>query len=59
MLTLRYFGTGGGSGRAAPRLLLAGVVLALLAGGLAACGKRGDPYRPSEVPASETATNNY
>ena len=57
MLTLRYLGTDGG--RAAPRLLLAAMVLALLAGGLTACGKRGDPYRPSEVPASETPTNNY
>ena len=57
MLTLPYFGIGGGI--AAPRLLLAAMVLALLAGGLSACGKRGDPYRPSEVPASETSTNNY
>jgi predicted small lipoprotein YifL len=27
------------------------LALALVAGGLTACGKRGDPYRPSEVPA--------
>ena len=27
------------------------LMLALTAGGLTACGKRGDPYRPSEVPA--------
>ncbi|MEC8642587.1 MAG: lipoprotein [Pseudomonadota bacterium] len=27
------------------------LVLALLAGGLTACGKRGDPYRPSDIPA--------
>jgi len=27
------------------------LVLTLVAGGLTACGKRGDPYRPSEVPA--------
>jgi predicted small lipoprotein YifL len=27
------------------------LVLALVAGGLTACGKSGDPYRPSEVPA--------
>ena len=60
MLILRYFGIdGGGSDHAVPRLLLAGAVLALLAGGLSACGKRGDPYRPSEVPGSETSTNNY
>lgn len=33
------------------RIGFAMVVLALLAGGLTACGKRGDPYRPSEIPA--------
>lgn len=27
------------------------LMLALTAGGLTACGKRGDPYRPSEIPA--------
>ena len=27
------------------------LVLTLLVGGLTACGKRGDPYRPSEIPA--------
>ena len=27
------------------------LVLALVVGGLTACGKRGDPYRPSEIPA--------
>ena len=27
------------------------LMLALATGGLSACGKRGDPYRPSEVPA--------
>lgn len=27
------------------------LMLALAAGGLSACGKRGDPYRPSEIPA--------
>ena len=27
------------------------LVLALVASGLTACGKRGDPYRPSEIPA--------
>ena len=33
---------------------LIGLILTL---GLAACGKRGDPYRPSEVPAaSQTKT---
>ena len=27
------------------------LVLGIALGGLTACGKRGDPYRPSEVPA--------
>lgn len=27
------------------------MVLMLALGGLTACGKRGDPYRPSDVPA--------
>ena len=27
------------------------LVLVLVAGGLTACGKRGDPYRPSDIPA--------
>jgi predicted small lipoprotein YifL len=27
------------------------LVLTLVASGLTACGKRGDPYRPSEIPA--------
>ena len=43
----------GGIGKAVARTLLSGMVLTLVAGGLAACGKRGDPYRPSEVPAPE------
>ena len=33
------------------------LVLALIAGGLTACGKRGDPYRPSEVPAQPADSN--
>ena len=33
------------------RLGLTMLVLALVAGGLTACGKRGDPYRPSDIPA--------
>ena len=33
------------------RLGLTMLVLALVVGGLTACGKRGDPYRPSEIPA--------
>ena len=27
------------------------VMLALIVTGLTACGKRGEPYRPSEIPA--------
>ena len=30
------------------------MVMMLALGGLTACGKRGDPYRPSEVPADTT-----
>ena len=40
-----------------PRLLLAAMIVTLLAGGLSACGKRGDPYRPSELPSAEDADN--
>ena len=51
-------GTGGDRcGRTVPRLVLALAVAALLAGGLASCGKRGDPYRPSELPKAEDAKN--
>lgn len=33
------------------RFGLAMLILGLALGGLTACGKRGDPYRPSEIPA--------
>ena len=33
------------------------LVLVLVAGGLTACGKRGDPYRPSEVQAKSADTD--
>lgn len=33
------------------------MVLMLALGGLTACGKRGDPYRPSEVPADSADSN--
>ena len=33
------------------KLILGSLISLMLALGLAACGKRGDPYRPSEVPA--------
>jgi len=34
------------------RLFLAALVCLLLAAGTSSCGKRGDPYRPSDVPSS-------
>ena len=34
------------------RFFLIGLACLLLAGSLSACGKRGDPYRPSEVSSS-------
>ncbi len=37
--------------------ILASLVSIMLTFGLAGCGKRGDPYRPSEIPAkSQTQT---
>jgi len=33
------------------KLILGSLIGLMLTLGLAACGKRGDPYRPSEVPA--------
>ena len=30
------------------------LMLALTAAGLTACGKRGEPYRPSEIPAKSS-----
>ena len=39
------------------KLILGSLIGLMLTVGLAACGKRGDPYRPSEVPAtSQTKT---
>ncbi|XDZ65750.1 hypothetical protein AB8880_12645 [Alphaproteobacteria bacterium LSUCC0684] len=34
------------------RLFLTALVCLLLAAGTSSCGKRGDPYRPSEVSSS-------
>ena len=59
MLNPPTLGMDRGGRQAAARLLLAGAVLAMLAGGLASCGKRGDPYRPSEVPAAEAPKSSY
>ena len=30
------------------------LVIGMALGGLTACGKRGDPYRPSEIPADSS-----
>ena len=39
------------------KLILGSLICLILTRGLAACGKRGDPYRPSEVQAtSQTET---
>jgi predicted small lipoprotein YifL len=39
------------------KLILGSLLGLMLMLGLAACGKRGDPYRPSEIPAeSQTET---
>ena len=37
--------------------ILGSLISLMLTLGLAACGKRGDPYRPSEVPAASQAEN--
>ena len=34
------------------KLILGSLIGLMLMLGLAACGKRGDPYRPSEIPAA-------
>ena len=39
------------------KLILGSLIGLMLTLGLAACGKRGDPYRPSEIPTvSQTKT---
>ena len=39
------------------KLILGSLIGLILTLGLSSCGKRGDPYRPSEVPAaSQTKT---
>ncbi|MEC8728841.1 MAG: hypothetical protein ACPHW5_03855 [Candidatus Puniceispirillales bacterium] len=37
------------------RILACGLLLASVLLTATACGKRGDPYRPSEIPASTTS----
>ena len=36
------------------KLMMAGLCTLLLIAGLSSCGKRGDPYRPSEIPAQQS-----
>jgi len=36
------------------KIVMAGLCALLLLAGLTACGKRGDPFRPSEIPAEQT-----
>ncbi|MGC6484860.1 MAG: hypothetical protein ACON4P_04230 [Candidatus Puniceispirillales bacterium] len=38
-----------GIDRQVAKFFLLGLAVLMLAGGLTACGKRGDPYRPSEI----------
>ena len=39
------------------KLVMASLCALLVITGLQSCGKRGDPYRPSEIPAKQT--NSY
>ena len=36
------------------KLMMASLCALLVIAGLSGCGKRGDPYRPSEIPAQQT-----
>ena len=36
------------------KLVMAGLCVLLVIAGLSSCGKRGDPYRPSEIPAQQS-----
>ena len=36
------------------KILLASLCALLVITGLSSCGKRGDPYRPSEIPTQQT-----
>ena len=38
------------------QLLVLGLLVIILGAGLSACGKRGEPLRPSEVEAQQTPT---
>jgi predicted small lipoprotein YifL len=39
------------------RFIAMAVLLAAVCFALSACGKRGDPYRPSEIPTDSTSLN--
>ena len=39
------------------KFILGSLIGLMLTFGLAACGKRGDPYRPSEIPAASQTKN--
>ena len=36
------------------KIVIASLCALLVIAGLTSCGKRGDPYRPSEIPAQQT-----
>ena len=36
------------------KIVMASLCALLVLAGLTSCGKRGDPYRPSEIPAQQT-----
>ena len=36
------------------KLVMASLCALLVIAGLSSCGKRGDPYRPSEIPTQQT-----
>ena len=36
------------------KLFMASLCALIVIAGLTGCGKRGDPYRPSEIPAQQT-----
>jgi predicted small lipoprotein YifL len=38
------------------KTLMAGLCALLVIAGLTACGKRGDPYRPAEIPTQQTSS---
>ncbi len=51
---LSQTGTSQTGARKWQRLILISFALIILAGGMTACGKRGEPYRPSEISTSDS-----